>query len=328
MSPSPPPLHENQPLAPFTTWQIGGPARWFAEPRDPQELAACLVFARDRGLPVFALGGASNVLVSDRGFPGLAVRYLDDSETLEVAPDGHSAQLRVGSRALLSRLARRGARQGWAGLEWAEGIPGTVGGAIVGNAGAYGGEISGIVERVGVVAIDDPEEGPAALGAISDEPATRLVREWSAPRCRFAYRTSRFKELGAERAFVVHATLRLRRGDPDTLTARLREIGERRKAASPAGKSCGSVFQNPPGDHAGRLVQAAGLRGRVQGHARIAPEHGNYIVNMGGATAADVLALIVDARLEVARQSGIVLQPEVRLVGFTPAELAPLEVRP
>ena len=303
-------IRERQPIAPFTTWQIGGPARYFAEPTTPADLACVLAFARTRGLPVFALGGASNVLVSDRGFPGLVVRYLDDTEALEVDPDGHTARLIAGSRALLSRLARRYARIGWSGLEWAEGIPGTLGGAIVGNAGAYGGEMSDVVEEVKVLRLLEDADSTA-----TEIPAHR-IETWSKEACEFAYRTSRFKELSAFEAFVIDGSLRLPAADPGTLLTRIREIGDQRKARSPVGKSCGSVFQNPAGDFAGRLIEEAGLRGAEYGRAQISPEHGNYIVNLGGATSADILALIALARREVETRTGTRLQTEVQLIGF------------
>jgi UDP-N-acetylmuramate dehydrogenase len=283
-------------LASLTTWQIGGPADLFAEPETIAELETCLRFARAEGLPVLALGGASNMLIADEGFRGLVVRYRDESQTLEV--EGDRARLRIGSGALLSRTARRTARQGWAGLEWAEGIPGTIGGAIVGNAGAYGGEIAGVIESVTAYSID---------------PGLRIL---SCAECEFAYRSSRFKRLGLPAGFIVAAELGLARGDPAQLDARLREIAALRKSKSPAGRSCGSVFQNPPGEAAGRLIDRAGLRGSEEGPAQISSQHGNYIVNRGGATARQILALIRRARERVLTETGITLQPEVRLVGF------------
>ena len=284
------------PLAPLATWQIGGPAAYYVEPTSPPELAEALRFAEERRLPVLALGGASNMLISDRGFPGLVIRYLDES--VETARRGDILEVRVGAGHLFSRLARRMTRGGWSGLEWAEGIPGTVGGAIAGNAGAFRGQIADVVSTVR--SIDSAGE----------------IRECSGEECSFAYRTSIFKQRGLSAGYIISAILLLRAGDPEELTRRMQEIAATRKRNSPTGSSCGSVFKNPPGDFAGRLVQAAGLLGAEEGAAQISTKHGNYIVNRGGATADEVMRLIERARREVHAQFGIELELEVRLVGF------------
>lgn len=290
-------LETNRLLGPLTTWRVGGPADFYAEPRTPGELAFCYEFCRTRNLPLLALGGASNVLVHDQGFRGLAVRYLDDEEQ-ELAA-GANLRIRVGARALLARLARRLGRRGWAGLEWAEGIPGTLGGAIVGNAGAFGGEIAGVISYVEIYA---PHRGEIA----------RLSREG----CAFSYRSSHFKAVGTESAFVLGAELEFSPLEASEVLARMDYFRSIRKSKSPTGLTCGSVFQNPPGDFAGRIVEALGLKGTSRGGAEISAQHGNYIVNRGGATAADILALIELVQQRARRDLGIDLHPEVRFIGF------------
>lgn len=283
-------------LAPLTSWQIGGPAAYFAEPSDPEALSDALRFAHERDLPVLALGGASNMLIADTGFPGLVIRYLDRSQILEEM--GSTAHLRAGAGVLFSRLARTMARAGWAGLEWAEGIPGTLGGAIAGNAGAFGSDVSSHLISVRVL---------GASGAVVDVPVVE---------CGFAYRTSRFKKEGLSAGFILGGSLRLTREDPEVLRQRLKDIASTRRRNSPTGLSCGSVFKNPPGQAAGRLIEEAGLKGAEEGPAQVSPKHGNYIVNRGGASAEQILALIDRMRAAVRERTGIELELEVRLVGF------------
>lgn len=296
VSPTECPIERNRVLAPLTTWKVGGPALYFAEPANPSELAFCYQFAVDASLAILPLGGASNMLISDQGFPGLVIRYADKSEH-EVETETE-LRLRAGGRTLFARMARKISLRGWSGLEWAEGIPGTVGGAVAGNAGAYGGDTASVVDDVEVFV---PEE--------------RIVRRLRREECGFGYRTSRFKEEGPLRGFVLGAAFRLKRDDPDAVRKRLDGIRDRRKASSPSGLSCGSVFKNPEGDFAGRVIEALGLKGHTVGGAKISEVHGNYIVNLGGARSVDVLALIQLMQDEARSRLGIELEPEVRIVG-------------
>ncbi len=293
-------IHACRPLAPLTSLKIGGSAAWFAQPSSPAELLACLQAAEQHGRPVFALGGGSNLLVADSGYAGLVLRYYDATERLEES--GATARLRAGARAPLAGTARRLAHAGWSGLEWAEGIPGTVGGAVVGNAGAYGGDIASVVCEVEVCSL----EGTAVIAGAD---------------CGFAYRDSRFHGQDPTRVFITAVTFELRVGDPEALASRVRAIGESRKARTPVGLSCGSVWKNPEGDSSGRLIEAAGLKGEARGGARISPLHANYIVNESHASAEDVLALMRLARRKVFEATGILLAPEVMLVGFPPGVL-------
>ena len=174
-----PPVEEGRALAPLTSWKIGGPAAFFVEPRNPEELGACLRMAQERRLEVLILGGGSNLLVADEGFPGLVLRYADTTHALVIAEE--QARARFGARFPLARAARTLAAEGWAGLEWAEGIPGTIGGAVAGNAGAFGGEISSALEELQIYSL--------ARGLETLTPAD----------CGFSYRSSRFRRMPAMR---------------------------------------------------------------------------------------------------------------------------------
>ncbi|MDM7914896.1 MAG: UDP-N-acetylmuramate dehydrogenase [Candidatus Eisenbacteria bacterium] len=287
---------ESVPLAPLTTWRIGGPARALAEPSTPEEPAEARRAADLRGWPVWILGGGSNVLVADQGFPGLVIRYADRRRAIETR--GEEALVQVGSRAPLAGLARATARAGLRGLQWAEGIPGTVGGAIVGNAGAYGGEIAEALAEVTIVTPD---------GRIEQRDAAWLA---------YGYRTSRLKSLDPS-SLVVSARFRLTRDDPAALAAEVSRIGAERRARTPVGASCGSVFRNPPGTSAGRLIDLAGCKGLRRGGAVVSELHANYILNTGGATARDVRELIEEIRARVGAAFGITLELEIRTIGFS-----------
>ncbi|MBK8230295.1 MAG: UDP-N-acetylmuramate dehydrogenase [Candidatus Eisenbacteria bacterium] len=300
MEPTPCALLEHEPLAPHLFWRIGGPADLYAEPRTEAELLHCLRLARDRRLPVLALGGGSNLLVADGGFRGLAIAYQNQEE--DQAIRGDRMRVRIGAGALLAPTGRRLSRLGWAGLEWAEGIPGTLGGAVAGNAGAYGGDIASALHAVEVLA-----------------DAERFER-WNLADCAFGYRKSRFGAIGATSAFISAVTFLLRAEDPERLAARMQAIGQERKAKTPAGLSCGSVFKNPEGASAGRLIEQAGLKGLEEGPAQVSPLHANYIVNRGGATADQVRRLIARIRAAVEKECGIRLEPEVRMIGFDPPQ--------
>ena len=290
-------ITRDRPLAPLTGWKVGGPAAFFAEPADVAALAPCLAFATEHGLPVLALGGGTNLLVADAGFPGLVVRCGTRDWKVESGPNG--VLLQAGARAPLSAMARGTAVSGWAGIEWAEGIPGTIGGAVVGNAGAFGGEIAAVLRSA---AIYSPATGeltlsPADLG--------------------FTYRGSALRDAPAGTWFLLAVELGLVERDAEELASKMRDYARRRRAHAPAGATCGSVFKNPPGDHAGRLIEAAGLKGAEEGAAVVSPIHANYVINRGGATAREILALVERIRRTVLGRFGVTLELEVRLAGFT-----------
>jgi len=293
-------------LARLTTWRIGGPAAFVSHPRDRQELRDDLELAARLALPVFAIGAGSNLLFPDDGYPGLLVRLPSggvtaaDGGALPSARESESdaVRARCPAGAPLPRVVRRLARLGWAGLEWAEGIPGTVGGAVVNNAGAFGGQIASALDSAEVWM---PPDAPLAQSAAD---------------LGLAYRHSRLKGDEPTRAFILSACFRLERGRPDELAACMAEIRARRRQRAPREPSCGSVFRNPPGCAAGKLIAQAGLMGMRIGGAQISTRHANYIVNRGAASAAEVLELIALTRERVRATSGIELELEVQMVGF------------
>ncbi|MFH1144067.1 MAG: UDP-N-acetylmuramate dehydrogenase [Candidatus Eisenbacteria bacterium] len=309
------------PLTRLTSWRIGGTAAFLAHPRDWQQLHADCELAARCDLPVFAIGAGSNLLFPETGYPGLLVRLPSGAVTAidgRPVPPAHPAAaverpgqspaarpeesagtlVRCPGGFPLSRLVRHAARLGWAGLEWAEGIPGTVGGAIVNNAGAFGGEIGAVLESVEILT---PPEAPRTL------PAAQLD---------LAYRTSRLKGSEPTRLFLLSGCFHLAPGRPDALGARMAEIRTLRRRNAPREPSCGSVFRNPPGHPAGRLIEEAGLSGMRIGDAQVSTRHANYIVNRGRATAREVLELISIIRQRVRAHCGIELELEVQPVGF------------
>lgn len=283
-------VRRDEPLARHTSYRIGGPADWFAQPETVAELGALLRAAAEAGVGVTLVGGGSNMLVGDGGVRGLVVKLGRGFRRATWRADG----VRAGAAVQLGRLARDSAARGLAGLEHAEGIPGTVGGALFMNAGAYGGDIAAVVSAV---------EGVGADG---------VPRELAATDIPFRYRRA-----GLPAGFVVTAVdFALRPDDVAAVRARMDAARTRRVASQPHGEpNSGSVFKNPAGDHAGRLIEAAGLKGCRVGGARISERHANFIVNGGGAHAADVQTLMAIAQRAVWERSGVWLEPEVRLVG-------------
>ena len=302
---------ENEPLAKYTSWRIGGPARFFANVAEPDALRNALAWAHERALPVFILGGGTNLLVRDAGFAGLVIRYRDTS--LQLDANGDTAVARIGAGAPMAGTVRRLAAQGWAGLEWAEGLPGTIGGAVFGNAGCYGGDIASVLQRAWLLVND-------------------TVEEWLVAHFEYGYRTSALKQAKDERPttndqhsfvlrpsssvgpIVLAAEFALDRADRQALAAQMERTAAERKGKTPWGSSCGSVFKNPPGRSAGQLFEAAGMKGMRVGQAEIAQKHANYIVNLGGASSDDVLQLIELARERVRQEFGVELALEVQIV--------------
>jgi UDP-N-acetylmuramate dehydrogenase len=280
-------------LARHTSFRIGGPADLLVLPDTADELAHVLRTATAFGVRVTLLGGGSNVLVGDGGMRGVVVKLGRGFGTIEWADP--PARVRAGAAVQLGRLAREAVSRGLAGLEYAEGIPGTVGGALFMNAGAYGGEVAGVVEAV---------EGI--------DPASATPAEIAAPDLAFAYRRA-----ALPRGFVVTAVrFRLRPDATGGMRERMDEARARRIAAQPHGHAnAGSIFKNPRDDHAGRLIDQAGLKGARAGRARISERHANFIVNEGGARAVEVKALMELAQRVVWERSGVWLEPEVQLVG-------------
>jgi UDP-N-acetylmuramate dehydrogenase len=282
-------VRPEEPLARHTSFRIGGPADVLLVPETAAELAAAVRVAGAHGAPVTLLGGGSNMLVGDGGVRGVVVKLGRGFG--RIAWDGPSVL--AGAAVQLGRLTRAAAERGLAGLEFAEGIPGTVGGALFMNAGAYGGELAPVV--AGVEGVDGAE-----------------VRRLERADLGFAYRRTALPP-----GFVVTAVrFALRPDAAHAVRDRMEAARTRRVASQPHGSAnAGSIFKNPPGDFAGRLVEAAGLKGTRVGGARISERHANFIVNDGTARATDVQALMQQAQRVVWERSGVWLEPEVRLVG-------------
>ncbi len=287
-------LELDAPLAPLTTLRVGGPADRLAAPGSVDELVALLEIAAEAGTPVFMLGKGSDVVVADEGIRGLVIRPRAGG----VAVDGTHVRAEAGTA--MAGLARRCAREGLAGFDWAISIPGSFGGAIWANAGAHGGDMAGVVREVDVF---DPGRGGR--------------RALTAADCAFGYRDSRFKHTGE---VVLGGLLELARGDPAAIGGLIDEHQAHRRETQPlADQNAGSVFRNPPGDSAGRLVEAAGLKGHRIGSAQVSTLHANFIVTERDAgRAADVRALGDHVRAVVAKQTGIELAYEIEFVGSWP----------
>ena len=282
----------NEPLARHSQFGVGGPARWYIATRDVNVLADLVRRCGVSGIPVTMIGAGSNALIGDAGVDGLVVRHND--RRFRVA-DEHTVEL--GAGCMMPRVALDCASRGLAGLEFGIGVPGTCGASVFGNAGAFGTEMADVL-----------------VDCTSLDPMGEVVT-LSAAECDFGYRHSRFKDGLASNA-IVSARLRVHADEPDRVRERTDAIQVERKASQPYGiRSLGSVFKNPPGDRAGRLIEAAGLKGRRSGGAQISPKHANFIVNVDHATAADVLDLVAIAHDTVHRQFGVDLEREIIVLG-------------
>jgi UDP-N-acetylmuramate dehydrogenase len=285
-------VQENVSLAPYTSARIGGPADILVTVKSANELMDVMTVLWAHETPYTILGGGSNVLVSDNGVRGVVV--LNRAKDLRFE-EGDSPAVWCESGVIFSNLANRCASKGLSGLEWAATIPGTVGGAVFGNAGAFGGDMS--------------------QNLIWADVLTRTGRKkLSVDDMRYAYRTSVLKS-GNEIAIVLSVLLRLKNSNKDEVSVKIESFSERRKATQPPGASMGSMFKNPVGDHAGRLIEAAGLKGTRIGNAEISTVHANFFINHGETKAGDVRALILLTQKTVREKFGIELELEVELIG-------------
>lgn len=282
------------PLARYTAIKVGGVADWLLAVRTPAALEAALVILKQYEIPLLILGNGSNVLVSDRGVRGAVLRLVGSFRGVKWVEEADRVVADVGAGYAVSRLVRDTIRRGLSGLEFAEGIPGSVGGSLVMNAGAYGSEMEKLVLSV---------EGVTRSGE-------RLALDRGS--LRFSYRRTELP-----RGLVVtRVGLGLTRETPAVANERMHAIMAQRKGSQPFGyPNCGSVFRNPPGDHAGRLIEVAGLKGVRRGQAEVSKRHANFILNRGGARADDIRELIEHVRAEVLRLFAVTLEPEVRFVG-------------
>lgn len=305
-------------LAPYTTMKVGGAAQYFAAVQTVEQLIRLVRWARAMDLPYFVLGGGSNVLISDAGIRGLVIynrcrQMRIDEAPCCVFPLDDRPFVFAESGCSMAGLARRTIGEALTGLEWAVSLPGTVGGAVVNNAGAYGGEVKDNLYDAMILGADDN---------IEEIPAEQLG---------YAYRSSVLKRaatiLPDGRVSALHAgfgavvlsvNFRLARGDGEAIKALADRNLQHRRRSQPVEPSLGSTFVNPPGDYAGRLIEAAGLKGTAVGGIQVSRQHANFLINPGGvgaASAADVLALIKHVQKVVEERSGVWLTPEVQFVG-------------
>lgn len=279
------------PMASCTTFKIGGPADLLAEPQSKEALSALWTLCKTEAVPFTVIGAGSNLLVSDSGVDGVVCRLAGDFNDIKV----EGTEITAGAAISLAKLAKTAQRAGLSGLEFASGIPGTLGGAIYMNAGAYGGEMKDVVLEA---------EYLDTNGNVCTAQGDALA---------FSYRKSAFCENGG---LILSAKMRLAPKDPDAIMETMRELNSRRKEKQPLDKpSAGSTFKRPEGYFAGKLIEDAGLKGCCVGGAGVSEKHSGFVVNNGGATCEDVCALIQKVQRTVEEKFGVALEPEVKMIG-------------
>ncbi|HZT08972.1 MAG TPA: UDP-N-acetylmuramate dehydrogenase [Chloroflexota bacterium] len=300
-----PSARANEPLARYASLRVGGPADLYLTARSTQQIVDAVEAAAALDVPWRIMGGASNLLIADEGIAGLVIRTAANG-VCEATDEQGRVLIRAEAGRLLAGLGKQLALRGLRGLEWAANVPGTVGASVVNNSGAFG---SCVAEHLACASVYVLGQGTVSFDAAG---------------LGLAYRSSHLKRgnlIGA----VLDATFRVEVDEPSVLRARISEIQRLRRDSQPSGYSIGSVFANPPGDAAGRLIESAGLKGRAIGDAVVSQLHANFIVNRGAATSRDVLRLVAHVQTTVWRQTGIWLTPEVQLAGrFRPEELLAL----
>ena len=283
-----------EPMKNHTTFRIGGPADALALPKTPEEVAEVVRFCHEHAQPYYVLGNGSNLLVSDEGYRGLVLQLYRNFNDIQV----NGETITVQSGAMLAAVARTAYQTGLTGLEFASGIPGPIGGAVVMNAGAYGGEMKNVLKEVTVLTKE---------GEVLVIPAKALE---------LGYRTSVIPKNGW---IVLGAVLQLKKGDQEQILARMEELKEQRITKQPLDlPSAGSTFKRPEVYFAGKLIMDAGLRGFTVGGAQVSEKHCGFVVNRGNATAADVWELICEVKRRVKEMTGVELEPEVKLLGDFP----------
>lgn len=281
---------ENVMLAPYTTMRTGGPAALFAEARNAQQLARVHQWAQEKGLPLLILGNGSNLLIADSGFDGLVIHLGRALSEVSVFANTLTAQ----AGASLAAAARAAAQASLTGLEFAAGIPGSIGGAVCMNAGAYGGEIAQVIVSARVLT-------PEGVRTVSKEELT------------LGYRSSAVMQSGW---VVLEATFELTPSNPDQIKATMADLAARRREKQPLQyPSCGSFFKRPVGYYAGALIEQAGLKGYRVGDAQVSEMHAGFVINRGHATSSEIYHLMQDVQRRVQAQFGVALEPEVRLIG-------------
>jgi len=285
-------VKENVILAPYTSARIGGPADILLVADSSAELTRIVKLLWKHEMPFTLLGGGSNVLISDKGIRGVAVLNRAKGVTFHT---GDQPSVTAESGVVFSNLANRCASKGLAGLEWAATVPGTIGGAVYGNAGAFGGDVAGNLISAELLTVNGKE--------------TLTVEQFG-----YGYRTSVLKR-GDLKAIVLSAELALKNSTKEDVTVKIQQFSAHRKATQPPGASMGSMFKNPPGDYAGRLIESSGLRGTRIGNAEISPLHGNFFINHENTKASDIRALIELVQKTVKEKQDVELELEVELIG-------------
>ena len=281
---------ENEPLSAHCSFKIGGPARVIAVPSDVTSLSKICCILKEHELAPFPLGNGSNILFPDEGLSDLFLISTEKLQKLFLLPDG---AIYAEAGVSLAKLAGFAQQHGLTGLEFASGIPGTMGGGLRMNAGAYGGELKDVVESVVTYYLPDQ-----ALYELTNE------------QCDFAYRNSRFQKVGG--FVLLSAVFRLQEGEKEAIAAKMRELNERRRDKQPLDlPSAGSAFKRPEGHYAAQLIDECGLKGLTVGGAQVSPKHAGFVVNIGGATSHDVYDLMMQVRNTVYQKSGVQLEPEV-----------------
>ncbi len=283
-------LRQNEPMSKHTTFKTGGNADLMALPSQTEEIIGIINICKANNIPYYVIGNGSNLLVSDRGIRGVVIKL--GTEFSQIRADNNIITAQAG--ALLSAVAQRALREELKGMEFAAGIPGSIGGGICMNAGAYGGELKDIVKEVKVLYKGE-------VKALSNE------------ECGFGYRHSRIMEEGM---IVLEVKLKLEKGNPSEIKAVMDDLALRRREKQPLDKpSAGSTFKRPEGNFAGKLIEEAGLKGFSIGGAQVSEKHCGFVVNTGKATTDDILSLINSVKERVYQNSGIMLEPEVRFLG-------------
>jgi UDP-N-acetylmuramate dehydrogenase len=316
----------NEPLARHCTFGVGGPADVWVSLNTSRELIDLVRMAIEEQWPLLLVGNGTNVLFADAGIRGIVARIVLDEYTIENQAD-NTALLLAEAGVSWPRLLNELAASGWGGLEFGPGIPGTLGGAVISNAGAHNSDLGEVLEWIEI--LDARSASTKRDGGVS----VPLIRRYLHNEIDLSYRNSRFRagrriDFDAQGypivpprgqiepdEIILQLGIRLRREDPEKLRTTIEEYKKHRKMTQPPQKSAGSVFKNPPGDFAGRLIDQAGMKGTTYGKAQISKRHANFIINLGRASAADVIALIVEARNRVHEQFGVDLELEVELRG-------------
>lgn len=288
-------FHTNFPLKTHCTARVGGNARWFVTVNNKTELQEVLRESWELGINSYLMGSGSNVLFSDDDYDGIVIQ--NQAKQIILNESDEAATIWAESGASIGLIARKAALAEYEGLEWASGIPGTLGGAVYGNAGAHGGDISSVLHLAEIL-----------------QPGKESVF-WQVEDFAFAYRSSTLKR-GEVKGIVLSASLKCKKGDPQLIKEKMETYNQHRRRSQPPGASMGSMFKNPPGDYAGRLIEASGLKGFSVGGVKVSEVHANFFVNSDQATAMDYYNLIRQVQQKVKEKFNVDLELEIELVGF------------